>query len=57
MDEGKAKGAAKSPHEKLQGFSTKGLAGDVSAALTKSIDSVTGGIICLTRLPCAVIAR
>src|SRR5512139_1368372 len=29
---------------KLQGFSTKGLAGDVSAGLTKSIDSVTGGM-------------
>src|SRR5512139_1701780 len=29
---------------KLQGFSTKGLAGDLSAGLTKSIDSVTGGM-------------
>jgi SulP family sulfate permease len=29
---------------KLQGFSTKGLAGDFSAGLTKSIDSVTGGM-------------
>ncbi len=29
---------------KLQGFSTKGLAGDLSAAVTKSIDSVTGGM-------------
>src|SRR5512139_3646361 len=29
---------------KLQGFSTKGLAGDVSAGITKSIDSVTGGM-------------
>jgi sulfate permease, SulP family len=28
----------------LQGFSTKGLAGDLSAGLTKSIDSVTGGM-------------
>src|SRR5512143_3179028 len=29
---------------KLQGFSTKGIAGDISAGLTKSIDSVTGGM-------------
>ncbi len=29
---------------KLQGFSTKGIAGDLSAAVTKSIDSVTGGM-------------
>jgi MFS superfamily sulfate permease-like transporter len=29
---------------KLQGFSTKGIAGDLSAGLTKSIDSVTGGM-------------
>jgi sulfate permease, SulP family len=29
---------------KLQGFSTKGLAGDLSAGITKSIDSVTGGM-------------
>src|SRR5512136_2299139 len=28
----------------LQGFSTKGLASDLSAGLTKSIDSVTGGM-------------
>ena len=46
MVEGKAKGLAKSArgHEKLQGFGTKGLAGDLSAGLTKSIDSVTGGM-------------
>src|SRR5512139_68115 len=29
---------------KLQGFGTKGFAGDLSAGLTKSIDSVTGGM-------------
>ena len=29
---------------KFQGFSTKGIAGDLSAAVTKSIDSVTGGM-------------
>jgi SulP family sulfate permease len=29
---------------KLQGFSTKGIAGDLNAGLTKSIDSMTGGM-------------
>src|SRR5512147_741361 len=29
---------------KLQGFSTKGIAGDLSAGIAKSIDSVTGGM-------------
>jgi sulfate permease, SulP family len=29
---------------KLQGFSAKGIAGDLSAGVTKSIDSVTGGM-------------
>jgi sulfate permease, SulP family len=44
MAESKSKGLAKSPHEKLQGFSTKDIASDLSAGLTKSIDSVTGGM-------------
>jgi sulfate permease, SulP family len=38
MSESKARGL------KLQGFSTKGIAGDLSAGITKSIDSVTGGM-------------
>jgi hypothetical protein len=29
---------------KLQGFGTKGIVNDLSAGVTKSIDSVTGGI-------------
>ena len=29
---------------KLQGFSTKGIGGDLSAGLTKAIDAVTGGM-------------
>ena len=29
---------------KLEGFGTKGIAGDLGAGLTKSIDSVTGGM-------------
>ena len=46
MRESNSKDLAKSArgHEKLQGFSTKGLTGDLSAGLTKSIDSVTGGM-------------
>ena len=28
----------------VQGFSTKGIGGDLSAGLTKAIDSVTGGM-------------
>ena len=28
---------------KMQGFSTKGIGGDLSAGLTKAIDSVTAG--------------
>jgi len=28
----------------VQGFSTKGIGGDLSAGLTKGIDSVTGGM-------------
>ena len=35
---------SKSKSLKLQGFSTKGIAGDLSAGMTKSIDSVTGGM-------------
>ena len=35
---------SKSKILKLQGFSTKGIASDLSAGLTKSIDSVTGGM-------------
>lgn len=38
MAESKSKGL------KLQGFGTKGIASDLSAGLTKSIDSVTGGM-------------
>jgi len=36
--------ASKSKGLKLQGLSTKGIASDLSAGLTKSIDSVTGGM-------------
>ena len=28
-----------------QGFGTKGISGDLSAAVTKAIDSVTGGMV------------
>jgi len=38
MAESKSKGL------KLEGFGTKGIAGDLGAGLTKSIDSVTGGM-------------